>query len=107
MPTVRAVRELPASPDAVWALLAEPARLAAWWPGVVAVDAGRRGLAPGARWKVLINTSNPLLGTRTRETLLLIREIAELERWSWHLLLSRLDVEITLRATARACRRRS
>ena len=84
----------------VWAFLAEPYHLADWWPGVTGVQPDRRGFATGARWKVLINTKNPLLGTRTAETLLLIREIAVYERWSWHLLLSKMDVEITLRATA-------
>jgi hypothetical protein len=39
-----------------------------------------------------------LLGSRRVETTLLIREIEEYERWTWHLLAGRLDVEIRLRA---------
>ena len=37
-------------------------------------------------------------GRGIKETLLLIREIDLYERWSWHLLATKLDVEIRLRA---------
>ena len=33
--------------------LAEPYHLADWWPGISGVEPDRRGLAPGARWKVV------------------------------------------------------
>jgi hypothetical protein len=92
--------ELLAPRAAVWAFLAEPYNLPDWWPGLTGVEPDRRGFAPGARWKALITTSNPFVGRRPRETLLLVREIDEYERWTWHLLATKLDVEIRLRASS-------
>jgi uncharacterized protein YndB with AHSA1/START domain len=37
----------------VWAFVAEPYHLSDWWPGITGVDPDRRGMAAGARWKVL------------------------------------------------------
>jgi hypothetical protein len=91
--------ELLAPRAAVWAFLAEPYHLPDWWPEITGVEPDRRGFAPGARWKVIAARRNILLGPRSGETLLLIREIDPYERWSWHLLAAKLDVEIRLRAT--------
>ena len=83
----------------VWSFLAEPYHLADWWPGITGVEPDRRGFAPGARWKVLATKRNVLAGPRPTETMLLIREIDSYERWSWHLLAPKTDVEIILRST--------
>jgi len=91
--------ELLASRADVWAFLSEPYHLADWWPGITGVDPDRRGFAPGARWKVIATRRNVFAGPRTKETLLLIREIDPYERWSWHLLATKLDVEVRLRAS--------
>jgi uncharacterized protein YndB with AHSA1/START domain len=95
-----ASKELLAPRRDVWAFLAEPYHLTDWWPGLTGVEPDRRGFAPGARWKVIATKRNVLLGSRRVETTLLIREIDELERWSWHLVAGSLDVEIRLHATA-------
>jgi hypothetical protein len=84
----------------VWSFLAEPYHLTDWWPGITGVEPDRRGFAPGARWKAIATVRTLLLGSRRVETVLLIREIETLERWSWHLVASRLDVEIRLRSIA-------
>ncbi len=90
--------ELLASRADVWSFLAEPYHLTDWWPGITGVEPDRRGFAPGARWKVVVNRRNIFAGPRSKETLLLIREIDPYERWSWHLLATKLEVEIRLRA---------
>jgi uncharacterized protein YndB with AHSA1/START domain len=90
--------ELLASRADVWAFLAEPYHLADWWPGITGVEPDRRGFAPGARWKVLATKRNVLAGPRPVETTLLIREIDEYERWTWHLLEPKTDAEIRLRS---------
>jgi uncharacterized protein YndB with AHSA1/START domain len=95
-----ASRELLASRRDVWAFLAEPYHLSDWWPGLTGVEPDRRGFAPGARWKVHATVRGLLLGSRRVETTLLIREIEEYQRWTWHLLAGRMDVEIRLRAVA-------
>jgi uncharacterized protein YndB with AHSA1/START domain len=56
---VVASRELLAPREDVWSFLAEPYHLADWWPGVRGVQPDRRGLAPGARWRL---TSGPQTG---------------------------------------------
>jgi uncharacterized protein YndB with AHSA1/START domain len=53
MPRTVATRELLAPRPDVWQFLAEPHNLADWWPGVYAVEPDRRGLAPGARWRLV------------------------------------------------------
>jgi uncharacterized protein YndB with AHSA1/START domain len=83
----------------VWGFLAEPYHLSDWWPGLTGVEPDRRGFAPGARWRVRATTRNVLLGSKQVETTLVIREIDEYERWSWHLVAGGIDVEVRLRAT--------
>jgi hypothetical protein len=93
-----ATLELLAPRADVWAFLAEPYHLSDWWPGITGVEPDRRGFAPGARWKVLATKRNILAGPRPTETMLLIREIQEYERWTWHLLAPKTEVEIRLRS---------
>lgn len=92
--------ELLAPRDDVWAFLAEPYHLADWWPGITGVDPDVRGFAPGARWKVHALARNPFTGRRRVETMLLIQAIEPYERWSWHLLAPKTDVEVRLRSVA-------
>ncbi len=84
----------------VWAFLAEPYHLTDWWPGISGVEPDQRGFAPGARWKVIITSSSLFARPGGKESLLLIRDIDLYERWSWHLLATKLDVEIRLRSSA-------
>ena len=84
----------------VWRFLAEPYHLSDWWPGITGVDPDVRGFAPGARWKVHSSKRNVFTGTRSVETMLLIREIDSYERWTWHLLVPPTDVEVRLQAVA-------
>jgi hypothetical protein len=96
-----AERELYASRADVWAFLAEPYHLADWFPGISGVQPDRRGFAPGARWQVQgTRWTNPFIGRRPVEQLLLVREIGEYELWRFHLLAEKLEVEVRLRATA-------
>ena len=84
----------------VWAFLAEPYHLPDWWPGITGVEPDRRGFAPGARWKVHVRKHNVFTGTRRVETMLIVRDIDPYERWSFHVLATKLDAEVTLRASA-------
>ena len=92
--------ELLAPRGDVWSFLAEPYHLTDWWPGITGVEPDRRGFAAGARWKVIATRRNILLGSASKESLLLIRAIDPYERWAWHLVATKLDVEISLQATA-------
>jgi uncharacterized protein YndB with AHSA1/START domain len=91
--------ELLASRTDVWAFLAEPYHLSDWWPGITGVEPDRRGFAPGARWRVHATKRNIFIGRRRIETMLLIRDVELFERWTWHLLEPKTDVEIRLRTS--------
>ena len=45
-----------------------------------------------------LQTRNVFTGPRERETMLLVGEVEPFERWTWHLLAGKLDVELRLRA---------
>ena len=93
-------RELLAPRADVWGFFAEPYHLADWWPGILGVQPDRRGFAADARWTVRLEMRNVFTGRTVRETLLLVRAVEPFERWAWHLLAGKLDVELTLGAPA-------
>jgi len=95
-----ASRELLAPRADVWGFFAEPYHLADWWPGILGVEPDRRGFAPDARWKVRLRTQNIFTGRGLRETMLLVRTIEPYERWTFHILATKLDVELRLQAVA-------
>jgi uncharacterized protein YndB with AHSA1/START domain len=93
-----AERELLAPRADVWAFLAEPYHLSDWWPGITGVEPDRRGFAAGARWKVIVASRNWLTGTRSRETMLLVRAVEPYERFAFHILSPKTDAEVSLSA---------
>ena len=100
MPQVFAQRELLASREDVWSFLAEPHHLSDWWPGIGGVEPDRRGLAPGARWRVSGTGRPTLLRSPEMSGTLLVLEVEPPTRVLWHFAGERLDVEIQLRAAA-------
>ena len=102
MPRYAADRVLLASLDDVWAFLAEPYNLADWWPGISGVEPDRRGLAPGARWKV-IGPDQPTYFRRPQATgTLLVLDVQPRERLAFQLAGDHIDAELTLRAADEA-----
>ena len=98
MPRYAADRVLLAPLADVWAFLAEPYNLADWFPGVSGVEPDRRGLAPGARWKV-IGPNEPSYFRRPQAPgTLLIVEVVPLERIAFELTGDRISADLTLRA---------
>jgi uncharacterized protein YndB with AHSA1/START domain len=98
LPRFAADRVLHAPIDDVWAFLAEPFNLADWWPGVSGVEPDRRGLAPGARWKV-VGADRPSLFRRPLATgMLLVLDVVPYERIRFQLTGDRIEAELTLAA---------
>jgi uncharacterized protein YndB with AHSA1/START domain len=98
MPRSHANKELLAPRQDVWAFLAEPTRLADWWPGVHGVHADRRGLAPGARWQIETRgRPNPLVGSKPSvpETIVFI-DVRPPELVTWQFVHERHDVTLEL-----------
>ncbi|MGH2971917.1 MAG: SRPBCC family protein [Gaiellaceae bacterium] len=95
MPRYAAERVLLAPIGDVWAFLAEPYHLSDWWPGIAGVEPDRRGMAPGARWKV----QGPSY-FRKPETpgALLVRAVVPRERFSFELPKERMLVDVLLRS---------
>jgi uncharacterized protein YndB with AHSA1/START domain len=99
LPQYVARRVLPATVEDVWAMLAEPERLADWWPGIGAVEPTvRRALAPGALWRVEGGRSGrvtfrrqPIVGGN-----LLVLEVVPLQRVAFQLMSERIGAVLEL-----------
>jgi uncharacterized protein YndB with AHSA1/START domain len=95
-----ASRELLAPLEDVWAFVAEPHNLPNWWPRVGGVQPDRRGLAPGARWKVIGEREPTLLRRPAAAGQLLVLAVDPERRIAFRLTAERLEVELTLEPVA-------
>jgi uncharacterized protein YndB with AHSA1/START domain len=102
MPTYAATRELLAPRTDVWAFLAEPNHLSDWWPGLHGVEPDRRGLAPGARWRIRSRgRPNPLVGSKLDVAgTIVFLDVRPPEFVAWQFVDARLDVELRLTEAA-------
>ena len=96
MPRYAAERTLLAPVEDVWAFLAEPYHLPDWWPGVSGVEPDRRGLAPGARWRVLGPDRPTLLKKPDASGVLLVLDVVPMQRIAFQLTAQRIDAELEL-----------
>jgi uncharacterized protein YndB with AHSA1/START domain len=98
LPQYAARRVLPGTVEEVWAVLAEPERLAHWWPGIGSVEPTvRRALAPGALWRVEGGRSR--MSFRRQPEVggtLLVLEVVPERRVAFQLTSERIDVELDL-----------
>jgi uncharacterized protein YndB with AHSA1/START domain len=102
VPRYAADRILLAPLDDVWDFLTEPYNLPDWWPGISGVEPDRRGLGPGARWKV-IGSMEPTYFRRPQSAgTLIVLEVESRRRIAFQLTNDRLDAELTLRAAEEA-----
>jgi hypothetical protein len=89
-----------APPEDVWKLLAEPYHLPDWWPGYQGIEPDRRGLAEGARWRVVRGMARSGTGDLLRrpggESTIVITEVVEGGVLAWHDVGQRFDVRVTL-----------
>ena len=90
-----ASRELLAPLDDVWALLAEPYHLPDWWPGYTGVQPDRRGLAEGARWRIVRARRTGLLARPGGEGVIMLVRVAPGRELAW------LDVTDGIEAAVR------
>ena len=100
MPRYAADRTLLAPLEDVWAFLAEPYNLPDWWPGMSGVEPDRRGLAPGARWKVLGPNEPTLLHKPDAAGTLLVLEVVPMSRIAFQVVAQRVDAELDLHEVA-------
>jgi uncharacterized protein YndB with AHSA1/START domain len=100
VPRFAASRTVEASPEEVWTFLAEPGNLPRWWPGIAEVEAGRQGLAPGARWRVVGPNRPSYLRRPEMNGQLLVLEAVPGERLAFQLVSERVGAELDLRALA-------
>ena len=96
MPRYAADRTLLAPLQDVWAFLAEPYNLPDWWPGVSGVEPDRRGLAPGARWKVLGPNEPTFFHKPDAAGTLLVLEVVPMSRIAFQVVSQRVDAELDL-----------
>jgi uncharacterized protein YndB with AHSA1/START domain len=102
MPVYSAARELLAPREDVWAFLAEPNHLSDWWPGINGVQPDRRGLAPGARWRIQgLGRPTYVVGRRPDVAgTLIFLDVRPPEFAAWQFVQARLDVELRLTEAA-------
>jgi uncharacterized protein YndB with AHSA1/START domain len=100
VPKVSASRELLASRDDVWAFISDPYNLPNWWPRVAGVEPDRRGLAPGARWRVQGPGQPSLLRRPEAVGTLFVRDVEPPRRLEFHMGGDRIDVELELEESA-------
>ena len=102
MPVYSAARELLAPCEDVWAFLAEPNHLSDWWPGIKGVQPDRRGLAPGARWRIQgLGRPTYVVGRRPDVAgTLIFLDVRPPEFAAWQFVQARLDVELRLTEAA-------
>jgi uncharacterized protein YndB with AHSA1/START domain len=98
LPRYAADRVIVAPIDDVWSFLAEPYNLADWWPGVSGVEPDRRGLAPGARWKVIGPNQPSYFRSPQATGTLVVLDVSPLERIAFQLTAERIDADLRLRA---------
>jgi uncharacterized protein YndB with AHSA1/START domain len=103
MTVVRSTRELLAPRGDIWAYVAEPYHLSDWWPGVAGVEPDRRGLAPGARWRLVAGpqAAGPLgafLRSPMTASTLLVLDVRAPERVHMQFVRERIDAVLTLEA---------
>jgi uncharacterized protein YndB with AHSA1/START domain len=98
LPRYAADRVLLAPLADVWAFVTEPYNLPDWWPGVSGIEPDRRGMAPGARWKVLGPDQPTLLRKPDAAGTLLVLDVVPMSRLSFQLVAQRVDAELTLAA---------
>jgi hypothetical protein len=72
-----AARELLASREDVWAVVAEPYNLPDWWRAYTGVVPDRRGLAVNARWKIVRRRKPGLISRAGSEGLIVITRVEE------------------------------
>jgi hypothetical protein len=92
---VEASRVVRAPRADVWALVAEPFHLPDWWPSYTGVEPDRRGLAEGARWRVLRGRRPGLLRKPGGKGLILLEHVVAATELSW------LDLAQNVRAGVR------
>ncbi|HET7567629.1 MAG TPA: SRPBCC family protein [Gaiellaceae bacterium] len=106
MPRHSASRVLLAPLEDVWAFLAEPFHLADWWPGIAGVQPDRRGLAPGARWRLQAGAQQSfglaLFRRPGAAGTLLVTEVERGRRVAFHLASEHTDAELELESEAPA-----
>jgi uncharacterized protein YndB with AHSA1/START domain len=109
MPRYTAERTLAAPIGDVWAFLAEPYHLSDWWPNLGGVEPDRRGLVPGARWK--IRAADVLSGAPVMPFFgpgmfkrpgaagtLLVTDVIPGRRLAFQLVSERIEAEVSLEA---------
>jgi uncharacterized protein YndB with AHSA1/START domain len=96
LPRYAAERVLLASVEDVWGFLAEPFHLSDWWPGVAGVQPDRRGLAPGARWRVVGPDRPSWLKKPDAAGMLLVLDVVPMRRIAFQLTGQHLDAELEL-----------
>ena len=95
---IEASRELLAPVEDVWEFVAEPHHLRDWWPGIAAVGPDRRGMSPGARWRIVTDGSPSLFRRPSSTETLLVSAAEPRRRFAFELPDERLQADVSLQS---------
>ena len=93
---IRASRELLASREDVWKLVAEPYHLPDWWRAYTGVVPDRRGVAENARWKVVRSRKPGFVSRSGKEGLIVITRVVAGLELAWRDIDEGLDAAVEL-----------
>jgi uncharacterized protein YndB with AHSA1/START domain len=93
---IEATRVLLAPREDVWALVSQAYHLPDWWPAYTGVEPDRRGLAEGARWRVVRSPTPGFLRKPRGEGLIVLRLVAHRSELRWHDVAQRIDAGVRL-----------
>jgi uncharacterized protein YndB with AHSA1/START domain len=93
---IEATGDLDSERREVWALVAEPYHLPDWWPAYTGIKPDRRGLAEGARWEVIRNTTPGFLRRPEGEGLIVITKVVEAWELRWRDVNQRFEAGVLL-----------
>jgi uncharacterized protein YndB with AHSA1/START domain len=98
LPRFAAKRTLLAPLADVWAFVADPYNLTDWWPAISGVEPDRRGLAPGARWKIVGPTTPSLFRKPQMTGTLVVLAVEPMQRIAFQLTGDRIEAELRMQA---------
>ena len=88
---------LKAPVEDVWKFVGEPYHLSDWWPGVTGVLPDRRGMAAGARWKVM---GPSYVRREATPAMLVVHAVVPRERFAFELVKDGISADILLEPVA-------
>jgi uncharacterized protein YndB with AHSA1/START domain len=88
---------LKAPVEDVWRFVGEPYHLSDWWPNIAGVLPDRRGMAAGARWKIM---GPSYVRREATQATLVVHAVVPRERFAFELVKDGINADVLLEPVA-------